>query len=43
MVRQSRGECGPRQFQDADLALVRGNGGVLPARARTILGTPATL
>ncbi len=42
-VRQLRGECGPRQVQDADLALVHGNGGVLSAQATTILGTASTL
>lgn len=42
-VRQLRGECGPRQVQGADLALVHGNGGVLSAQATTILGGPATV
>ncbi len=42
-VRQLRGECGQRQVQGADLALVHGNGGVLSAQATTILGGPATV
>jgi acetyl-CoA acetyltransferase len=42
-VRQLRGECGPRQVADANLALVHGNGGVLSAQATTILGGPATV
>lgn len=42
-VRQLRGECGKRQVQGADLALVHGNGGVLSAQATTLLGGPATV
>jgi acetyl-CoA acetyltransferase len=42
-VRQLRGECGPRQVADAELALVHGNGGVLSAQATTILGGPSTV
>jgi acetyl-CoA acetyltransferase len=42
-VRQLRGECGARQVNGADLALVHGNGGVLSAQATTILGGPATV
>ncbi len=42
-VRQLRGECGPRQVSEADLAVVHGNGGVLSAQATTILGGPATV
>jgi acetyl-CoA acetyltransferase len=42
-VRQLRGECGPRQVSEANLALVHGNGGVLSAQATTILGGPATV
>jgi acetyl-CoA acetyltransferase len=42
-VRQLRGECGKRQVEGSDLALVHGNGGVLSAQATTILGGPATV
>ena len=42
-VRQVRGECGLRQVQGADVALVHGNGGVLSAQATTILGATATI
>jgi acetyl-CoA acetyltransferase len=42
-VRQLRGECGPRQVANAELALVHGNGGVLSAQATTILGGPSTI
>jgi acetyl-CoA acetyltransferase len=42
-VRQLRGECGERQVQQAETALVHGNGGVLSAQATVILGTQSTL
>src|SRR3954463_3272514 len=42
-VRQLRGECGARQVEKHDVAMVHGNGGVLSAQASGILGTAATL
>jgi acetyl-CoA acetyltransferase len=36
-VRQLRGECGPRQIQDAVTALVHGTGGTLSSGATCIL------
>ncbi len=42
-VRQLRGECGERQVQGAELALVNGNGGTLSSQSTAILGTEATL
>ena len=41
-VRQLRGECGARQAQDASIALVHGNGGVLSSRGSS-RPTPSTL
>jgi len=41
-VRQLRGEAGARQIQDAQLALVHGNGGSLSSQATAILGSGAT-
>jgi len=38
-VRQLRGECGPRQIQDAVTALVHGTGGTLSSGATCILST----
>jgi acetyl-CoA acetyltransferase len=38
-VRQLRGECGQRQVQRAQTALVHGNGGALSAQATAILST----
>lgn len=37
-VRQLRGECGPRQVNDARIALVHGQGGILSTHCTTILG-----
>ena len=37
-VRQLRGECGPRQVADAEVALCHGTGGVLSSSATAILG-----
>ncbi len=37
-VRQLRGECGPRQVDNAELALCNGTGGVLASTGTIILG-----
>lgn len=37
-VRQLRGEAGPRQVQDAELAFVHGDGGILSAHCSLVLG-----
>jgi acetyl-CoA acetyltransferase len=37
-ARQLRGQCGPRQVKDAQLALAHGSGGLLSSQATTILG-----
>jgi acetyl-CoA acetyltransferase len=37
-TRQLRGECGPRQVEDAHIALAHGTGGVLSSGATVILG-----
>src|SRR6266853_213179 len=42
-VRQLRGECGPRQVKDCEVALAHGNGGVLSSQATVSLGSEATL
>ena len=42
-VRQLRGECGERQVEGADVALVHGNGGVLSSQVTAILGSRAAL
>lgn len=42
-VRQLRGECGPRQVEDARIALAHGNGGVLSSEVTAIFGTSDTL
>ncbi|NYT58575.1 thiolase [Alcaligenaceae bacterium] len=38
-VRQLRGECGDRQIQHAELALVHGNGGTLSSQSTAVFGT----
>jgi len=42
-VRQLRGECGDRQAQGANIALVHGNGDVLSSQVTAILGSEITL
>ncbi|MCT9069772.1 thiolase [Cupriavidus gilardii] len=42
-VRQLRGECGERQVDGAEIALVHGNGGTLSSQSTAILGTAAAL
>ncbi|GAA4332469.1 thiolase [Pigmentiphaga soli] len=42
-VRQLRGECGPRQVRDAEIAVAHGNGGVLSSQATVVLGGPSTV
>jgi acetyl-CoA acetyltransferase len=42
-VRQLRGECGERQIEGAQLALVHGNGGTLSSQSTAILGTADVL
>lgn len=42
-VKQLRGECGGRQVEDATLALVHGNGGVLSSQVTAILGSETRL
>lgn len=42
-VRQLRGECGERQVQGAEIALVHGNGGTLSSQSTALLGTAAAL
>jgi acetyl-CoA acetyltransferase len=37
-VHQLRGECGPRQVKDAELALVHGQGGIMSTHCTMILG-----
>jgi len=37
-TRQLRGQGGPRQVEDAKLAVAHGSGGVLSSQATTILG-----
>ena len=43
IVHQLRGECGERQVDGAELALVHSLGGGFATQATTILGTAATL
>ena len=35
---QLRGEAGPRQVKDAEVALVHGNGGIVSAHSTVVLG-----
>jgi acetyl-CoA acetyltransferase len=42
-VRQIRGECGPRQVPDANIAIAHGSGMVLSCMSTAVLGTEATL
>lgn len=42
-TRQLRGECGERQVEDASVALVHGNGGVLSSQVTAVLGTERSL
>jgi acetyl-CoA acetyltransferase len=42
-VRQLRGECGERQVEGADVALVNGSGGVLSSQVTAILGSHEVL
>jgi acetyl-CoA acetyltransferase len=42
-ARQVRGECGERQVEEANVALVHGNGGVLSSQVTAILGSEAAL
>jgi len=37
-TRQLRGQCGPRQVENAKLAVAHGSGGLLSSQATTILG-----
>lgn len=41
-VRQLRGKCGERQIENANVALVHGNGGVLSSQVTALLGTEDT-
>ncbi|MET0904146.1 MAG: acetyl-CoA acetyltransferase [Acidimicrobiales bacterium] len=42
-VRQLRGECGPRQVADAQIAVAHGSGMVLSCMSTAVLGTEAAL
>ena len=41
-VRQLRGECGPRQLRDPEVAVAHGSGGVLSTMGTIVLGTGTT-
>ena len=42
-VRQIRGECGDRQLENPNIALVHGNGGVLSSQVTALLGSESAL
>ena len=42
-VRQLRGQCGPRQVADANIAVTHGNGGTWSSQVTNLLGTEAAL
>ena len=42
-VTQLRGQAGPRQVQDAEIAISHGNGGVLSSQAVLVFGAEAAL
>ena len=42
-ARQLRGECGPRQVNDAKIAVAHGSGGVLSTMSTVVMGTEDTL
>ncbi|MBL4744638.1 MAG: thiolase [Cycloclasticus sp.] len=42
-IQQLRGGCGARQVENAEVALVHGNGGVLSSQVTTLLGTQEVL
>lgn len=42
-VRQLRGECGPRQLSDPNIAVAHGSGGALSCMSTVVLGTEAAL
>ena len=42
-VRQLRGECGDRQLDNPNFALVHGNGGVLSSQVTALLGSESAL
>ena len=42
-IQQLRGDCGARQVNNAEVALVHGNGGVLSSQVTSIFGTEEVL